>query len=646
MADSKKLTYAARAERYAKEAAANKSASFPVPVSQAYAKWLLYKEQHCYRPENLNLVCKLLENTPPVIGGEEIPQLLDWQCALLSWPLVFVDAKGNRVVNELNFIAPKGTEIRMEIAGLMLAELADPFRYRHTKLSGNHASAMVLAAPGVNLVHAELYRKAQLILKKNPEFAQRFAIKSTQQHIKSKKNGASIKQRTLWFRTSFAKSPITFVYADSAGILSDDTPISTIRAKLKLCKANHLFITAGTPGRERPSALNPIRDEARRWLSNKNELGSRVGLLYQAEETDSFDDFQVWKRVYPGYPEARLSAIFENALRESKSDPVLYERMLLAKMDSDKLVPRKKKKARPRKRHQPINTSLISCSTWNFQRLASKKVTHADRAKRYAKKCAGKEIDVPKPVSESYKKWLDYTKKHEFKEEYLTRVCTLIENALQATEESKHLELSDRACAFLSWPLVFVDDKGGRVINELHFRARPKIDISVLMAGLMLAEIVSPFRNRYRGGILNCPAPVILAAGATKRRAQPLFDKAQLILSCNPEFRDSYGIPDLKSRIESEKSGGVIRPFSIKSKAFAHIEETAIFLDDFVLDRDARPISKARFEMPGNQNSNFLIVTNGVEASVPLHASESAIAEIERRNRKEPAVYGRVDLIY
>ena len=240
---------------------------------------------------------------PVDIAGKKQVSLHDWQCALLSWPLVFVDGKGNRVINELNFLAPVGVGIRFEAAGLMASELSAPFR-NYPDLRYGHSPDIIAAAPGLDLAR-KLHEKVHDILKKNPEFERRYKIKSTQKCIESKRTGASIKQRTT-SSSEIASAPITFACVYSIEIISDETPISRIRTELQLDK-NHLLVTAGTPGRKCTSALNPIREATKRWLRNKKELGNRVGLLYQAEDTDSYEDFQVWKRVYPGYTEARVS---------------------------------------------------------------------------------------------------------------------------------------------------------------------------------------------------------------------------------------------------------------------------------------------------------------------------------------------------
>lgn len=278
---------------------------------------------------------------------------------------------------------------------------------------------------------------------------------------------------------------------------------------------------------------------------------------------------------------------------------------------------------------------------------SNKKLTYAERAERYAEKCANKEIEVPAQVSKAYTKWFAYKKKHEFKPEHLTRTCQLIENALPPTDDGKRLELPDWCCALLSWPLVFVKTKNERVINELHVRAKPKIDISLLMAGLMVAELDAPFRNSYHKGALYCPSPVIIATGKSARLARPLFDKALLILSRNPAFRENCGIPSRKTLVESKKSNGAIKICSMKSSAFAYGHETAVFLDDFILANDvARLMSKARTEMEGNMNPNFLLVTNGASERKPRYAFSPVEEEIKRRKRSEQTMGNRVDLCY
>lgn len=295
----KKATHAQRAMRYATECAM-KVRDVPEPIQKAYKKWLKYKKKYNFDEKRFNRICKLIEimSLPEVedtnSGKQSLTfKLQDWQCALLSWVFGFYTVEGFRAVNEMHLIIPRKAGKSSIAAGTLLVELMEPTG------GGTKPEILIL---GVNTETTDIvYGKIRSILEGDSRLGghvqKRYKISQTKTRVRSGLHGGYIEKISAKARSLEGKTA-RVVFADEISRLESPAPLNVLRTGLGHSR-NHLLFTATTPSDLPISAMEPTREKVLRWLDDDKDLGSSVGLLYEAKIDDDFDDPAVWKRVQP-----------------------------------------------------------------------------------------------------------------------------------------------------------------------------------------------------------------------------------------------------------------------------------------------------------------------------------------------------------
>ena len=121
-----------RARDYALRCADNQE-DVPATVRQAYTKWFVYKEKYGLDESKLDAVGERIEGLwlPILMDSQERKgkqRLLDWQCAMLSWPFGFYKSDGCRVVSELHLRTPENLGKSTLAAALCLDVMINPLK--------------------------------------------------------------------------------------------------------------------------------------------------------------------------------------------------------------------------------------------------------------------------------------------------------------------------------------------------------------------------------------------------------------------------------------------------------------------------------------------------------------------------------------